>query len=120
MARKQRGHRPPPQSRQQVPPGQVPLIDPNRQQAQQQQAAAVLQQRIESIAATIFSENAVINLGQEDEEFDEQITQVAQRSIDAALVFGRELWGVQAQRQKPAQKPKRAPRVITEDDDSEE
>ncbi len=120
MARKRERHRQPPQGRG-IPAGQVPVIDPEAQQRAQAQAEAQIRARVEGVAAQIFTDVAaeVIRVvGPDDnDKLEASLTDAASVSIDAALVLGRELWGVQAQRQKPAQPPKRRPRVITEDDD---
>jgi hypothetical protein len=93
------------------------MQDPRQAQAAQNQQ---VRQKIEGIAATVFTEamgrcHLIFDSNQTDEEWAELCQRVADRSIDASLVLGKNLWGIEGARQKPPQKPKRAPRVITDE-----
>lgn len=116
MARKRERHRQPPQGRA-VPPGQVPVIDPTAQQRAQAQAEAQIRARVEGVAAQIYTDvaaDAIRQHGSASDELEAELTGACSAAIDAALILGRELWGIQATRQKPAKKPSRRPKVISE------
>ena len=82
----------------------------------------IIKQRVEAMAAQIFVDAATARvIGSDDlgpETFDDLITQDANRSIDAALPIGRELYGISAQRNKPPVAPKRRPKVLTEEEET--
>jgi hypothetical protein len=94
---KRRNHQPPPQSRV-IPAGQVPLIDPNRQHQEAQQQQAVIGSKIENLTAQLFVENVYIDTIKPEDEYREYVSAMVRRSIDAALIFAKELWNVEAKR----------------------
>lgn len=95
MGKKSRGHRPPQQSR--VQPAQVPIIDPQAKERAQAQQQAMIEQRLQSLVAGIYTENVDL----EGDEFDEAAAeQTLERSFDAAIVFARQVWGLQIQKNK--------------------
>lgn len=121
MGRK-RGHQPPRQGFAGHGQGQVPVEVPVIQDPQQREAAAQAQMkaRVEQLAAQIFVEKVSIFHDKSQDELTEHYDKCAERSIDAALILAKHLWGIEAQRTKPPARPKRPPRVITDDDFQEE
>lgn len=107
--------------------GAVPL---DQVAAGREQQAALIRARVENLAAAIYAQNingAVDDAGQFDREY---ATAVAGFSIDAALLFAGQVWGIQGQRVQngPAPKPvqpvaepaRREPHVADECDHCDE
>lgn len=111
MSRRSRMHRPPIQSRAPVTDGGVGL---DQIAAMRKQREAQLRAQVEGIAAGIYSSS--VDLDCDDSEFNDLCVLYARRSIDAALIFAREIWGVQAQRVQAAEAPSGAepPKPIIE------
>lgn len=115
---KKRGHRPPPQGFAQP----VPDIRQNMQAKQNQQQQVRLQ--VEQLAATIYARSVAHycrEAAEGDEPDEDLFIRVCDRSADAALVFARRVWGIQAERQTPsstapARKKRKPVQVITEDE----
>lgn len=95
MSKKSRGFMAPRQSR--VTPGEtaggIGLDDVAKNKAMQE---AQVRARVEMLASAIYAQN-VFN-DPEETDFDESCVKLSHLSIDAALIFAREVWGVRGQR----------------------
>lgn len=101
MSRRSRLPMPPRQSR--IPiAGGVALDQVAQQKAIQEAQARV---RVEGLAAGVFAQNIDIDA----EDLESECINVAQRSIDSALIFAREVWGLHGQRVRPAAGPSDSP-----------
>lgn len=96
MGKKSRGHRAPQQSRV-VPAGSVPIIDPEARKQAELQQQAIIEQKIQSLVAGIYTDNVDLDI-EDDEEFELASTRTLERSFDAAVIFARNVWGLQIQR----------------------
>jgi hypothetical protein len=112
MSRQSRGHFAPKQSRPQSEAiaGGVGL-DQVQQNRQIQEAQ--LRMRVESIATALYAQF----VNPEAANFEEHCAACARLSVDSALVFAREVWGVQGQRVQSVAAPEGAspPQPIIED-----
>lgn len=96
MGKKSRGHRPPQQSR--VAAGNVPIIDPSARQKAEQQQQAMIEAKIQSLVAGIYTQNSP-NCIDEEGNFDADLAaKTLENAFDAAVVFARNVWGLNVQR----------------------
>lgn len=103
MAKQRNHNRPPVQSYQQVNPAAAADLRQVAQAKAQQEAA--VRQRVEGIAVGIFVEvqkDLAKNDGLSDREFEKRTEGNVARSVDSALIFAREVWGINASRKQAA------------------
>jgi hypothetical protein len=105
MGKKNRQHRPPQQSR--IAPGGAHIIDPNRKKAEQQQQQQIIETRIQSLVAGFYTENVDLDIA-DDDEFEAAAQQTLERSFDAAVIFARQVWGLDLHRNPPQAEQQKA------------
>lgn len=101
MSRRSRQHTPPRQSIA-LPPGAADLRERQQQEeANRAQHEAMLRHRVDTVASMVYAQ--IIDPDCPESDFEIHCSQMAKMAVDAALVFMREVWGVQGQRVVQAQ-----------------
>lgn len=88
-----------PNLQQNVTHGGVPLDQLQQQKAMQE---AQVRARVEGLAAAVYAQNVDLDFGPTVDAFENHCSETAQVAIDAALIFAREVWGIQGKRMAPA------------------
>lgn len=119
MSRKnRRGHRPPPQASRPIQATGAHLMKTPAQA--QRENENLMRQKLEAIAADIFVHNIRIDPEGDREPNKDRYFAIAESSLDAAVEFARSAWQVEVHRgSAPVKKPRR-PKILDEDEDSQE
>jgi hypothetical protein len=78
----------------------VPIIDPDARKQAEAQQQAIVEAKIQSLVAGFFTQNVDLDI-EDDEQFEAAATQTLERSFDAAVIFARQVLGVNLQRNPP-------------------
>ena len=129
MSRKNRNHNNPPRQSFAQPVSQSDAVrqaqmaaapDLRQRAIQNAQNEQVAKQKVEALAIQLFikSQTPLIqSTGTVGDAFDRQSRTNVERSVDSALIFAREVWGVTAQRANNMTNRPAPVTEVTEDDD---